>query len=99
MGAAFFGQRIAEERFEGGLYLLADASFAPVAGNLKVWPRVLKGSIDFLTGKQRRAPLWVQKAGLEWLYRLLSDPRRLASRYLIECPKIFYLMFSKRRKS
>jgi exopolysaccharide biosynthesis WecB/TagA/CpsF family protein len=56
-------------------------------------------SIDFLTGKQRRAPLWVQKAGLEWLYRLLSDPRRLASRYLIECPKIFYLMFSKRRKS
>jgi exopolysaccharide biosynthesis WecB/TagA/CpsF family protein len=53
-------------------------------------------SIEFLTGKQRRAPVWVQKAGLEWLYRLLSDPRRLASRYLIECPRIFYLMFLKR---
>lgn len=37
-------QRIADERFEGGLYLLADASLAPVAGNLKVWPSVLKGS-------------------------------------------------------
>jgi exopolysaccharide biosynthesis WecB/TagA/CpsF family protein len=47
-------------------------------------------SIDFLTGKQPRAPVSFQKAGLEWLYRLLSDPRRLASRYLIECPRIFY---------
>jgi N-acetylglucosaminyldiphosphoundecaprenol N-acetyl-beta-D-mannosaminyltransferase len=49
-------------------------------------------SIDFLTGKQRRAPVWVQRAGFEWLYRLLSNPRRLAWRYLIECPRIFYLM-------
>ena len=49
-------------------------------------------SIDFLTGGQRRAPVWVQKAGLEWLHRLLSDPRRLATRYLIECPRIFYLI-------
>jgi N-acetylglucosaminyldiphosphoundecaprenol N-acetyl-beta-D-mannosaminyltransferase len=56
-------------------------------------------SIDFLTGIQRRAPVWVQKAGLEWLHRLLSDPRRLASRYLIECPRIFYLIFSNGRKS
>jgi exopolysaccharide biosynthesis WecB/TagA/CpsF family protein len=52
-------------------------------------------SIDFLTGKQRRAPVWVQKAGLEWLHRLLSDPRRLAARYLIECPRIFYLIWRK----
>ncbi len=50
-------------------------------------------SIDFLTGKQRRAPVWMQKAGLEWLHRLLSDPRRMASRYLIDCPRIFYHMY------
>src|SRR5207248_2216285 len=56
-------------------------------------------SIDFLTGKQRRAPVWLQKAGLEWLHRFLSDPRRLASRYLIECPRIFYLIYLQRRKS
>jgi N-acetylglucosaminyldiphosphoundecaprenol N-acetyl-beta-D-mannosaminyltransferase len=55
-------------------------------------------SIDFLTGKQRRAPVWVQKAGFEWLHRFQSDPRRLASRYLIECPRIFYLICLKRRK-
>jgi exopolysaccharide biosynthesis WecB/TagA/CpsF family protein len=56
-------------------------------------------SIDFLTGKQSRAPVWVQRAGFEWLHRLLSDPRRLAWRYLVECPRIFYLMCLKRGKS
>ena len=53
-------------------------------------------SIDFLIGKQHRAPVWVQKAGFEWLHRLLSDPRRLASRYLLECPRIFYLALRRR---
>lgn len=51
-------------------------------------------SIDFLTGKQARAPLWVQKASLEWAYRLFSDPARLARRYLVESPKIVYLFLA-----
>jgi len=55
-------------------------------------------SIDFLTGQQRRAPVWLQKVGLEWLYRLLSDPQRLARRYLIECPRIFHHMYVEWRK-
>jgi N-acetylglucosaminyldiphosphoundecaprenol N-acetyl-beta-D-mannosaminyltransferase len=49
-------------------------------------------AIDFLTGTQRRAPVWVQKVGLEWCYRLLSDPKRFARRYLLESPRIFYLV-------
>lgn len=49
-------------------------------------------SIDFLTGKQQRAPRWVQLSGLEWLHRLMSDPKRLANRYLVKCPKIFGLV-------
>jgi signal transduction histidine kinase len=40
-------QRIAEERLEGGRYLLADPSFVPLAGNLKVWPSALKGSVGW----------------------------------------------------
>lgn len=36
------------------------------------------GSLDVLAGKARRAPRWMQKAGLEWLYRLLREPSRLA---------------------
>lgn len=41
------------------------------------------GSFDHLSGHARRAPLWMQRRGLEWLYRLLSNPRRLWRRYLI----------------
>lgn len=39
-------------------------------------------SVRFAVGTLRRAPGWMQQARLEWLYRLLSEPRRLASRYL-----------------
>jgi N-acetylglucosaminyldiphosphoundecaprenol N-acetyl-beta-D-mannosaminyltransferase len=34
------------------------------------------GTFDFLAGKARRAPAWMQRAGLEWLYRLMQEPRR-----------------------
>lgn len=37
--------------------------------------------LDFLGGHQRRAPLWMRRAGLEWLWRALSSPRRLVPRY------------------
>ncbi|MCF7787298.1 MAG: WecB/TagA/CpsF family glycosyltransferase [Prosthecobacter sp.] len=38
-------------------------------------------TIDFLTGHMQREPLWMQKIGLEWLYRLLQEPRRLFKRH------------------
>ena len=50
-------------------------------------------AINFLTGIERRAPLWVQEAGFEWLYRLSRDPRRLWKRYLVHGPKIFILLW------
>ncbi len=34
------------------------------------------GTFDFLAGRARRAPAWMQRAGLEWLYRLIQEPRR-----------------------
>jgi len=54
-------------------------------------------SLDFLTGRKARAPLWMRKAGLEWLHRLLSEPKRLWRRYLIEGPRIFLLTMRWRR--
>lgn len=48
-------------------------------------------SIDFLTGKETRAPIALQKAGLEWAYRLCNDPKRLWRRYLVDGPRIFLL--------
>lgn len=41
------------------------------------------GALDVEAGIARRAPAWMQQAGLEWLYRLVQDPRRLLGRYLI----------------
>jgi N-acetylglucosaminyldiphosphoundecaprenol N-acetyl-beta-D-mannosaminyltransferase len=38
-------------------------------------------AFDFLAGVKRRAPSWMHRAGLEWLYRMASEPRRLSSRY------------------
>ncbi|MEO0362380.1 MAG: WecB/TagA/CpsF family glycosyltransferase, partial [Pseudomonadota bacterium] len=38
--------------------------------------------LDFLAGSQVRAPRWMRKIAMEWLWRLLSNPRRLARRYL-----------------
>ena len=48
-------------------------------------------ALEFLTGDQVRAPLALQKTGLEWAYRLASNPRRLWRRYLVEGPKVFLL--------
>jgi N-acetylglucosaminyldiphosphoundecaprenol N-acetyl-beta-D-mannosaminyltransferase len=41
---------------------------------------------DFVTGRVSRAPRWMQRVGLEWLYRLASEPKRLWYRYLILAP-------------
>jgi N-acetylglucosaminyldiphosphoundecaprenol N-acetyl-beta-D-mannosaminyltransferase len=40
------------------------------------------GSFDILAGVTIRAPIWMQKSGLEWLYRLIQEPRRMWKRYL-----------------
>jgi N-acetylglucosaminyldiphosphoundecaprenol N-acetyl-beta-D-mannosaminyltransferase len=42
------------------------------------------GALDFIAGETRRAPLWMQNVGLEWLHRLLQNPRRLWRRYVID---------------
>lgn len=45
--------------------------------------------VDFLAGRVSRAPRWVSRVGLEWLWRLMLEPRRLARRYLIEGPPAY----------
>jgi len=41
------------------------------------------GSFDVVAGKVKRAPLWMQSAGLEWFYRLAQEPGRMWKRYLV----------------
>jgi exopolysaccharide biosynthesis WecB/TagA/CpsF family protein len=52
------------------------------------------GLFDFLSGNNRRAPLWMQAAGLEWLHRLALAPRRLLLRYLMTNPHALYLLLA-----
>jgi N-acetylglucosaminyldiphosphoundecaprenol N-acetyl-beta-D-mannosaminyltransferase len=53
-------------------------------------------AIDYFTGYRKRAPLWMRKIGLEWLYRLFQEPRRLWKRYILGIPLfIFYVLRQK----
>jgi exopolysaccharide biosynthesis WecB/TagA/CpsF family protein len=54
-------------------------------------------SLLFLCGAERRAPVAVQRAGLEWAWRLAQDPRRLARRYLRDDPAILALLWREAR--
>ncbi|MBN1102440.1 MAG: WecB/TagA/CpsF family glycosyltransferase [Deltaproteobacteria bacterium] len=48
-------------------------------------------AFDFLTGRVPQAPLWIRRSGLEWLFRLLTEPRRLWYRYLVYNPLFIVL--------
>lgn len=59
------------------LLAIRGLSAAPGCGFVSVG-----AALDFVAGRQRRAPLWMRRLALEWLWRALGDPRRLARRYL-----------------
>jgi N-acetylglucosaminyldiphosphoundecaprenol N-acetyl-beta-D-mannosaminyltransferase len=50
------------------------------------------GSFDVVAGIVKRAPLWMQKAGLEWFYRFAQEPKRMWKRYLIGNSKFIYFV-------
>jgi N-acetylglucosaminyldiphosphoundecaprenol N-acetyl-beta-D-mannosaminyltransferase len=53
------------------------------------------GLFDFLSGSKRRAPAWMQNAGLEWLWRAWLEPKRLGWRYLKTNPCALYILLTK----
>lgn len=57
------------------------------------------GAIDQLSGAQKNAPRWLGRLGLEWLWRLTSQPRRLWHRYLVEPVMLAVLLLKKKGKS
>ena len=54
------------------------------------------GTIDVVAGATKRAPLWMQRAGLEWFYRLLQEPRRMWKRYLVSNTVYAWLLLKER---
>jgi len=56
------------------------------------------GSFDIWAGKTKRAPRWMQKAGLEWFYRLAQEPGRMWKRYLVGNSRFIWLVLRERMR-
>jgi len=56
-------------------------------------------AFEFISGQKKQAPLWMQKNSLEWLFRLLNEPKRLWRRYLITIPKYLISFIFKNKNS
>lgn len=54
------------------------------------------GSFDVVAGHVKRAPVWMQKSGLEWFYRVLQEPRRMWKRYLFGNSEFIYLVLKEK---
>ncbi len=56
------------------------------------------GSFDVVAGKTKRAPIWMQNAGLEWFYRFAQEPKRMWKRYLVGNSTFMYLVLKEKLK-
>ncbi len=59
----------------------------------------LGASLDFEAGNIKRAPKWMADHGLEWVYRITQDPKRLAKRYLVDDRKIFEIAIKYKKQN
>ncbi len=55
--------------------------------------------LDFVAGTVSRAPPWISKLGMEWLYRMAQEPRRLWRRYLVNDPKFLKILWRAWKKN
>ncbi len=66
---------------------------ASMKGRINACMLGIGGALPVMIGMQKRAPMWMQKISLEWLYRLIQEPRRLFKRYLITNTLFLFLLF------
>ncbi len=66
---------------------------ASMKGRINACMVGIGGALPVMIGMQKRAPLWMQKASLEWLYRLMQEPKRLFKRYAITNTLFLVLLF------
>ena len=93
---------VAQEIAQSGAHILFVAISSPTKENFLYKHRAVLakvnfvmgvgGSFDVVSGLVKRAPIWMQKSGLEWLYRLLQEPQRMWKRYLIGNTKFILLV-------
>jgi N-acetylglucosaminyldiphosphoundecaprenol N-acetyl-beta-D-mannosaminyltransferase len=67
---------------------------AQYSGRLPVQLMIGVGAaFDIHSGNAKDAPYWMQSSGLQWLYRMVMEPRRLAGRYLRNNPRFIWLSY------
>jgi exopolysaccharide biosynthesis WecB/TagA/CpsF family protein len=76
--------------------IAADAAALPGSGGMAF---CVGAALEFITNRQKRAPKLAQRMGLEWAHRLVTNPRRLWRRYLVEGPVIFVMAFRWRKSA
>lgn len=99
-------QDIAKEIAASGAHMLFIAISSPIKENFvyenkQVLSEVnfimgVGGGFDVVSGKIKRAPLWMQNSGLEWFYRFMQEPKRMWKRYLIGNTKFIFLVLKER---
>jgi N-acetylglucosaminyldiphosphoundecaprenol N-acetyl-beta-D-mannosaminyltransferase len=72
--------------------------FTPNLSNVGVI-KTAGGLFNFLSGSRVRAPVWMQHAGLEWVWRIWLEPHRLFWRYLTTNPRALYLLLNRSRST
>lgn len=94
-------QKIAEDIRDSGAHMLFVAISSPKKELfLGAWRNTMAipfcmgvgGSFDVISGKFKRAPMWVQKMGLEWAYRWKQEPKRMFRRNMVDMPKFMALV-------
>ncbi|WP_298550545.1 WecB/TagA/CpsF family glycosyltransferase [uncultured Algibacter sp.] len=101
-------KEIAKEIADSGANILFVAISSPTKENFlyenkELLSRVnfimgVGGSFDVVSGKVKRAPIWMQKSGLEWFYRFAQEPKRMWKRYLFGNIKFITLVLKERFK-
>lgn len=99
---------IAQQIADSGAQMLFVAISSPIKENflynhrelLKEVPFVMGvgGSFDVVSGLTKRAPKWMQDAGLEWFYRFLQEPKRMWKRYLVGNSKFIWMVLKEKLK-
>jgi N-acetylglucosaminyldiphosphoundecaprenol N-acetyl-beta-D-mannosaminyltransferase len=67
---------------------------AAMKGRINACMVGIGGALPVMIGMQKRAPVWMQKASLEWLYRLIQEPQRLFKRYAVTNTMFIVLLFT-----
>tara|TARA_B100000787_G_scaffold96048_2_gene70918 strand:+ start:42265 stop:42960 length:696 start_codon:yes stop_codon:yes gene_type:complete len=100
--------QVVEDIAASGAHMLFVAITSPIKENFLYKHRdILKGvhfimgvggSFDVVAGLTKRAPLWMQNAGLEWFYRFAQEPKRMWKRYLVGNSTFIYLVLKEKFK-